>query len=224
VVGHVGATPNPISYEPRWVSTTPGRNQHFCFESHAKFTYKKGQKFGVRGDDDIWIFIGGKLAIDLGGTHLAAPGYADLSLVTDKNDEPLVVGKTYDIDIFFCDRRTTMSNMNIFSNFYLDQSESIEQMKPCKVDVKHIFDDDPLSGQTVAQRGIVLPAKIGVIVEGRFASISGVKPGSELTLMDVQGRVVGRYQASSANMKIEIHNAGRYILKTASGLQTISVR
>ena len=224
VVGHVGATPNPISYEPRWVSTTPGRNQHFCFESHAKFTYKKGQKFGVRGDDDIWIFIGGKLAIDLGGTHLAAPGYADLSLVTDKNDEPLVVGKTYDIDIFFCDRRTTMSNMNIFSNFYLDQSESIEQMKPCKVDVKRIFEDDSLSGQTVAQRGIVLPAKIGVIVEGRFASISGVKPGSELTLMDVQGRVVGRYQASSANMKIEIHNAGRYILKTASGLQTISVR
>ena len=224
LVGGAGINASAMSYETRWFSPDPGRNQHFCFESHAKFTYKKGQKFGVRGDDDIWIFIDGKLVIDLGGTHLAAPGYADLSRVKGKNGEPLVVGKTYDIDIFFCDRRTTMSNMNIFSNFYLDQSESIEKMKPCKVDVKRIFEDDSLSGQTVAQRGIVQPAKIGVTVEGRFASISGVKPGSELTLMDVQGRVVGRYNASSANVRIEVRNAGRYILKTASGLQTISVR
>ena len=117
-----------------------------------------------------------------------------------------------------------MSNMNIFSNFYLDQSESIEKMKPCKVDVKNIFENDSLSGHTVVQRSIVLPAKIDVAVEGRLASVTGVKPGSELTLMDMQGRVVGRYQASSASVKIEIRNAGRYILKTASGLQAVSVR
>ena len=224
LVGGAGINASAMSFETRWFSPKVGRNQHFCFESHAKFTYKNGQKFGVRGDDDIWIFIDGKLVIDLGGTHLAAPGYADLSRVKGKNGEPLVVGKSYDIDIFFCDRRTTMSNMNIFSNFYLDQSESIEKMKPCKVDVKNIFDNDSLSGQTVAQRSIALPAKIGVAVEGRVASVSGVKPGSEVTLMDMQGRVIGRYQASTANVKIEIRNAGRYILKTASGLQTISVR
>ena len=224
LVGGAGINASAMSYETRWYSPDPGRNQHFCFESHAKFTYKKGQKFGVRGDDDIWIFIDGKLVIDLGGTHLAAPGYADLSRVKGKNGEPLVVGKSYDIDIFFCDRRTTMSNMNIFSNFYLDQSESIEKMKPCKVDVKNIFENDSLSGHTVVQRSIVLPAKIDVTVEGRLASVTGVKPGLELTLMDMQGRVIGRYQASSANVKIEIRNAGRYILKTASGLQTISVR
>jgi fibro-slime domain-containing protein len=216
------STPN--SGSPRWTSLT-GRNQHFCFESHAKFTYKKGQRFGVRGDDDIWIFIGGRLAIDLGGTHMAAPGYADLSRLTDKNDEALVVGKTYDIDIFFCDRRTTMSNMNFFSNIYLDQSESIDQMKPCEVDVEHIFDDDSLNpGRTVVQPSVALPAQMRVAVEGRFASVSGVKPGSELTLMDMQGRVIGRYHASSANVKIEIRNAGRYILKAATGLQVISVR
>lgn len=225
IVGTAGINASAMTYETRWYSPKVGRNQHFCFESHAKFTYKKGQRFGVRGDDDIWIFIDGKLVIDLGGTHLAAPGYADLSRVKGKNGEPLVVGKSYDIDIFFCDRRTTMSNMNIFSNFYLDQSESIEKMKPCKVDVKHIFDDDSLTpGRSVVQPDIALPAKIRVAVEGRVASISGVKPGSELTLMDMQGRVIGRYNASSANVRIEVRNAGRYILKTASGLQTISVR
>ena len=215
----------PGSGSPRWTSQTNGRNQHFCFESHAKFTYKKGQRFGVRGDDDIWIFIGGRLAIDLGGSHMAAPGYADLSRLTDKNGDALVVGKTYDIDIFFCDRRTTMSNMNFFSNIYLDQSESIDQMKPCNVDVEHIFDDDSLTpGRTVVQPDIALPAQMRVAVEGRVASVSGVKPGSEVTLMDMQGRVIGLYHASSANVKIEIRNAGRYILKTASGLQAVSVR
>ncbi len=224
LVGGAGINASAMSYETRWYSPDPGRNQHFCFESHAKFTYKKGQKFGVRGDDDIWIFIDGKLVIDLGGTHLAAPGYADLSSVKGKNGEPLVVGKSYDIDIFFCDRRTTMSNMNIFSNFYLDQSETIEKMKPCKVDVKNIFDDDSLSGHTVVQRSVVLPAKIDVAVEGRLATVSGVKPGSELTLMDMQGRVVERIYASSANVAVTVKNPGRYILKTKSGLQPFTIK
>ena len=224
LVGGAGINASAMSFETRWFSPKVGRNQHFCFESHAKFTYKKGQKFGVRGDDDIWIFIDGKLVIDLGGTHLAAPGYADLSRVKGKNGEPLVVGKSYDIDIFFCDRRTTMSNMNIFSNFYLDQSESIEKMKPCKVDVKNIFEDDSLSGHTVVQRSVVQPAKIGVAVEGRLASVSGVKPGSELTLMDMQGRVVERIYASSANVAVTVKNPGRYILKTKSGLQPFTIK
>lgn len=215
----------PNAGNPRWRSLN-GRNQHFCFESHAKFTYKKGQRFGVRGDDDIWIFIGGKLAIDLGGTHMAAPGYADLSRLTDANGDALVVGKTYDIDIFFCDRRTTMSNMNFFSNIYLDQSESVEAMKPCEVEVQHIFDDDSLNPRTkTEQRDIALPSpKIGVMIEGRVAHFSGLVSGSEAVLLDLQGRVIGRYLASTANVKIEIRNAGRYILKTKSGLQPFTIK
>jgi len=227
LVGGAGITASAMSYETRWFSPDPGRNQHFCFESHAKFTYKKGQKFGVRGDDDIWIFIGGKLAIDLGGTHLAAPGYADLSLVTDKNGEPLVVGKTYDIDIFFCDRRTTMSNMHIFANFYLDQSQSIEQMKPCQVDVKHIFEDDPLSPHNIAGlRNVAkpLPSLVGVKVEGRVAHLSGLVAGSEVVFLDLQGRMIERVYASSANMAVTVKNPGRYVLKTKSGLQPFTIK
>ena len=64
---------NPIVWDwgvpDRWTST---RNQQFCFESHANFKHKPGLRFSFRGDDDIWVFIGGKLAVDLGGTHLAA--------------------------------------------------------------------------------------------------------------------------------------------------------
>ena len=127
----VAATANEKSH--RWVSTEggngddgnvftkAGRNQHFCFESHANFRFKKGLKFSFRGDDDIWVFIDNKLAVDLGGTHLAAPGYVDL----DKFMPTAEVGKSYDIDIYFCDRRTTMSNVHIKTNMFIEQTTGI---------------------------------------------------------------------------------------------------
>ena len=118
-------TRNATQGSGRWQSdeksTNGGRNQHFCFESHANFRFKKGLKFNFRGDDDIWVFINNKLAVDLGGTHLAAPGYVDL----DKFMPDAEVGKSYDIDIFFCDRRTTMSNVRIKTNMFIEQTTGI---------------------------------------------------------------------------------------------------
>ena len=116
----------------RWQSKentagTGGRNQHFCFESHANFRFKKNLKFNFRGDDDIWVFIDNKLAVDLGGTHLAAPGYVDLDYFMKTNGYNLdsIVGTSFDIDIFFCDRRTTMSNVRIKTNMFIEQTTGI---------------------------------------------------------------------------------------------------
>ncbi|MCQ2104283.1 MAG: fibro-slime domain-containing protein [Fibrobacter sp.] len=109
------------SGSPRWSGM---RNQHYCFESHAKFTQKPGLKFNFRGDDDIWVFIDNKLAVDLGGTHLAAPGYVDLDNFEGLSGK-LETGNQYDLDIFFCDRRTTMSNVRIKTNMYIMQKVDI---------------------------------------------------------------------------------------------------
>ena len=103
------------------VLTGAGRNQHFCFESHASFRFKKGLKFSFRGDDDIWVFINDRLAVDLGGTHLAAPGFVDLDKFMPEGE----VGFSYPIDIFFCDRRTTMSNVHIKTNMFIEQTTGI---------------------------------------------------------------------------------------------------
>lgn len=101
------------------------RNQHYCFESHAHFVYNLGQRFSFRGDDDIWVYVDNKLAVDIGGTHLAAPGYVDLDNFEGLSGK-LVPGQQYDIDIFFCDRRTTMSNVRIKTNMYIRQKTAID--------------------------------------------------------------------------------------------------
>ena len=109
------------------IAKTEKRNQHFCMQSHATFTYNENQEFTVIGDDDIWVFINRKLAIDNGGAHLPAPGHEVLrNRNTTYGAGFLVPGMVYPIDIFVCDRRTPMSNLNIKTNIYLKQSTGIQ--------------------------------------------------------------------------------------------------
>jgi len=94
-------------------------NLSFCVESHWEFTYVKGQEFFLRGDDDIWVFMNNRLVIDLGGTHMPTPGYVDLDTI--KTPEPLIEGEIYPIDIFFCERMGTQSNVRISTNMSMTQ-------------------------------------------------------------------------------------------------------
>jgi len=197
-VGYVNPSGiSAINYTYRWKGI---RNQHFCFESHASFVYKKGQRFGVRGDDDIWVFIAGKLAIDLGGTHLAAPGYADLDVITDANGDPLVEGKSYNLDFFFCDRRTTMSNMNIYSNIYLKQNKS--SMAPCG---DLLPDEDPgveqssSSSANVDVEGSSSSSVKGDVEGGSSSSVKGDVEGESSS--SVKGDVEG---GSSSSVKGDV--------------------
>ncbi|HYQ14884.1 MAG TPA: fibro-slime domain-containing protein [Polyangiaceae bacterium] len=89
-------------------------NYHFTTEIHVKFTYTAGQKFTFRGDDDLWIFVNGKLALDVGGQHEALTGVIDF----DKQAATLGItaGQSYPMDIFHAERQTTASNFHIETN------------------------------------------------------------------------------------------------------------
>lgn len=93
-------------------------NWHFTSEALASFRYQGGEIFTFRGDDDIWVFINHKLAIDLGGLHGPETGTIDLD--QKAADLGLVKGQLYDLQVFHAERNYSGSNYRFeTSNFCL---------------------------------------------------------------------------------------------------------
>ena len=86
-------------------------NFHFTTELHTRFTYKGGENFRFTGDDDLWMFVNGKLVIDLGGVHVAQSANVDFD--ARAAELGLTRGQTYAMDIFHAERHTYQSNFRI---------------------------------------------------------------------------------------------------------------
>jgi fibro-slime domain-containing protein len=94
-----------------WGNEGNSNNFHFTTEIHTEFSYKGGEVFTFIGDDDLWLFINGKLAIDLGGVHPQLQGSVDLDAQAAALG--IQVGGMYTMDIFHAERHTDKSNFRI---------------------------------------------------------------------------------------------------------------
>ena len=117
-----------------------GRNYNFVLQSNASFIYHADDQlyFQFEGDDDVYLFINNELVVDIGGAHAVVGSKMNLndyvewawevksnpSAYTEKEVEraeklALVEGNSYSFDFYYMERHGYGSNMRIFTNFQL---------------------------------------------------------------------------------------------------------
>ena len=91
-----------------------GNNGLFTLQCSTQFIYTGGEKFTFNGDDDVWIFVDGKLAVDLGGIHSATEKSVNLDDLNNhkSNAWDMKVGCRYTMNLFFAERCCCESNFN----------------------------------------------------------------------------------------------------------------
>jgi len=97
-------------------SSGKNRLHNFSFTSEIRywFRYEEGASntLNVTGDDDVWVFVNGKLAVDLGGIHTPVEGSVTLDATTAAT-YGLLSGNVYEVAVFQAERQRESSTFKL---------------------------------------------------------------------------------------------------------------
>ncbi|MFT3924658.1 MAG: fibro-slime domain-containing protein [Myxococcales bacterium] len=103
----------------------PKHNFSFTTEVVYWFRYEASAnaKLEFAGDDDVWVFVNGQLAVDLGGVHVPESGSVTLDPSTAQRFG-LQNGKVYEIRVFHAERKMEGSSFKLtLAGFNMQRSE-----------------------------------------------------------------------------------------------------
>jgi fibro-slime domain-containing protein len=136
----------PLTGKTPSFGNTTGQKQNYHFTSEVRywFQYAGGEELQFSGDDDVWVFVNKKLAVDLGGIHTSVNGSVKLDAANGKGlvcqnaapscatpteiDFGMEIGQVYEIVVFQAERHTTESN------YILTLSSFASKRSVCKPD------------------------------------------------------------------------------------------
>ncbi len=99
-------------------------NYSFSMKFEREFIYKNGMSFRFSGDDDVWVFINNKLALDIGGIHIEVQKNFNLDNIAGQLG--LELDKKYTISFFFAERQATSSHIWITTNIISAPPDSLK--------------------------------------------------------------------------------------------------
>lgn len=102
-------------------------NHNFAFTSEVTYWFQYDAAVSATltffGDDDVWVFVNGKLAVDLGGLHQAISGSVTIGSGTAAT-YGLEAGKVYQIKVFHAERKPKGSTFRLtLSGFSTSRSD-----------------------------------------------------------------------------------------------------
>ncbi|KAH9252952.1 hypothetical protein BASA81_009108 [Batrachochytrium salamandrivorans] len=102
------------SFKDPYDETLPTSNTYgFTTEMHSFFTFAGTETFSFSGDDDVWVYLNQRLALDVGGLHTPAQSIINLASAQVQQKLGLIKGQVYAIDIFHAERKSVGSNFGI---------------------------------------------------------------------------------------------------------------
>jgi fibro-slime domain-containing protein len=101
-----------------------GMKRNFYFTTEVRYLFRYSATtagtLSFFGDDDVWVFVNGQLALDLGGTHERLEGAVNINGATFGLEE----GRIYEVAVFHADQHPRESNYQLtLSGFATAKSE-----------------------------------------------------------------------------------------------------